>query len=83
MRCLPAFDSVDCQRQNSSLGMAGAGRGNGEPHETFNPFLAPVGRTTMYMSPEKRAVSMHAIWPLALVPASCIAVMQPDQAAIR
>lgn len=60
MRCLPAFDSVDCQRQNSSLGMAGAGRGNGEPHETFNAFLAPVGRTTMYMSPEKRAVSMHA-----------------------
>lgn len=29
--------------------MAGAGRGNGEPHEIFNSQIGPHGRTTQYM----------------------------------
>ena len=61
-----AHGSVECQRQNSSLRMTGAGRGNGEPHETFNAYLGPLGRTTMYMTPVNRMVG-HA-YPLKASP---------------
>lgn len=51
-----AHDSVECQHLNSALGMVGAGRGNGEPHETFNAHIGPLGKTTMYMTPTNRMV---------------------------
>lgn len=36
--------------------MTGAGRGNGEPHETFNAAFGPLGRTTQYMLRTNRQV---------------------------
>jgi len=39
--------------------MTGAGRGNGEPHETFNAEFGPLGSTTQYMTRPNREVWYH------------------------
>lgn len=51
--------SVECQRISASTCMTGAGRGNGEPHETFNADFGPLGRTTQYMTRPNREVEHH------------------------
>jgi hypothetical protein len=51
--------SVECQRTSASTCMTGAGRGNGEPHETFNADFGPIGRTTQYMTRANREVWYH------------------------
>lgn len=49
MRHFLLMCSTSCQQENAAVIMAGAGRGNGEPHEIFNSQIGPYGRTSQYM----------------------------------